>query len=214
MAKQSIYRGFYKATWFVIRPIFKFFTSFQIIFPPDLSLKKPIILASNHLNLYDPFLIGLSFPLSSKIHPLHFMAADGLMNSPLRIFLEFWGCFPAYFGRGLDVSLRIPRQILKQGGTVLIFPQGKRFQGFDIHQGKVGAAALALSTEAPILPMAISDSYPGDIVKFFLKKKKIKISIGRPFSLAEKLDKKENYTKADFAQGTEIIMREISRLFP
>ncbi len=213
MAKQSISRGFYKATWFFIWPFFKFFINFQVIYPPDLSLKKPIILASNHLNLYDAFLIGLSFPLSSKIHPLRFMAADGLMNSPLRIFLELWGCFPTYAGQGLETSLKIPRQIIQEGGAILIFPQGKRFQGFDIHQGKVGAAALALTTQASILPIAISDPYPGNTVKFFLRKKKIKISIGHPFSLVEKFNKKGNYTKTDFVQGTEIIMKEISQLF-
>jgi 1-acyl-sn-glycerol-3-phosphate acyltransferase len=213
MIKQVIAKVFYRLTWFTIWPFFKFFTNFQVRFSSNLSLKKPIILVSNHLSLMDPFIIGISFPLSSGIHPLHFMTADEWINSPLGIFIKLWGGFPTYYGHGLEVSLKEPREIIKKGGAILVFPQGKRMQGFDISQGKIGVAVLALTTKTPILPLGISDPYPGDIKKFFLRKRKIKISVGQPFSLAERLNKEENYTEADFRQGTEIIMKEISQLF-
>lgn len=213
MLKQWLAQIFYQLTWLIVRPIFKFFTNFQVSFLPDLFLEKPIILVSNHLSFLDPFLIGLSLPLSSKIHPLRFFAYDKFMNSPLGFFLKVWGSVPTYSGQGLDISLRLPRQIIKEGGAILIFPQGRRDKNFNIHRGKVGAAVLSLTTDTSILPLAISDSDPGNLLKFLLRKRKIKISIGRPFSLAEKLNKKENYTRADFNQATEIIMKEISRLF-
>lgn len=206
---------FYWMIWLFTWPIFKFFTDFEVNLPPAFSFdsyKKPLILVSNHSTLMDSFLIGLAFPIISEIHPLYFFTADQWINSPFGPIIEVLGSIPNYRGQGLEVSLHLPRQIIKNNGAIIIFPQGKRYRDFDASQGKIGAAVLALTTKTPVLPLAISDPSPGNIVDFFLMRRKIKVSIGQSFSLSEKYGKKENYTKDDFIKATAIIMEEIRKL--
>jgi len=126
--------------------------------------------------------------------------------------LKPWGCFPVFYGRGLDVSLNIPKNIIKQGNSVLIFPRGRRIKRFHKKKGKVGAAVLSLENNVPVLPIKVIDSHPGSLINLFLRRRKISITIGIPFPLNEKIKKDNNYAREDFNKATEIIINEINKL--
>ncbi|MFH0906678.1 MAG: lysophospholipid acyltransferase family protein [bacterium] len=199
--------------WLVLRPFLKVFTDFQISYPDNFSFKTPVIVVANHMGLMDPFLVGVSFPLFSKIHPFSFMTADSWINrSILGIFVKLLGGFPTYYGQGLEISLKKPQEIIKNNGSIVIFPQGKRIWNISASQGKIGAAVLALKTRTSIIPCRIIDTYPNSVIKIFLRKRKFKIIIGQPFSLTEKFGKKNIYTKNEYIQATKIIMQKIKEL--
>lgn len=204
---------FYYFSWLLLRPFLKFFTHFQVQFQNITLIKKPIIVVANHMSFLDPSLAGITFPLFSKIHPLYFMTKDSIIKKPLLgLLLKALGGFPAKKGQGLEVSLKKPQELLAKAQTVMMFPQGKRQLIFNIEQGRVGTAALALKTKVQILPLGIIDSAPGSIKKFILRKRRVKVKIGRPFSLHQILGEKTNYSYGDYAQGTKVIMKEIGKL--
>lgn len=211
----GLFRRFiYSLTWLFCWPLFKFFTRFRVKHQQNgFSVLKPVIIVSNHLSLIDGFLIILSFPFYSKVHPFRFMVADTWIKmSVIGFLLKLWGGCPAYYGKGLDKSLKEPREILRKGGTFLIFPRGRRTKRFYIKKGKIGTAVLALSTNTPIVPIKIQDPYPGNLIKFFLLKRKVKILMGKPVDLRKELDKDHGFTKRDFWRATEILIKNIRKL--
>jgi len=189
----------------------KFFIKLKVQFLTQFPFKKPLILASNHLSFLDPFLLCICFPFRSRIHFIRFMTADILMKK-FDFIIKHWGCFPTFHGKGLDISLKIPQEIIKQGHSLLIFPRGKRIKRFYKKKGKVGTAILALTNNTPILPIKITDSHPGSLKKLFLRKRQIKITIGKPFLLNKQIKKNGDYANNDFREATEIIVRKISEL--
>ncbi|MBU2578317.1 MAG: lysophospholipid acyltransferase family protein [Patescibacteria group bacterium] len=193
--------------WLFTKLFIKFKVQFLNIFP----FKKPLILASNHVSFLDPFLICICFPFRSGIHFIRFITADYYIKR-FSFIMKHWGCFPAFYGEGLDISLKIPQEIIKQGNSLLIFPRGKRIKHFYKNKGKIGTAILALTNNTPILPIKINDSYPGSLKKLFSRKRQIKIIVGKPFLLNERIEKKSDYTNDDFRKATEIIVKEISKL--
>ena len=53
------------------------------------------------------------------------MVDDKYYKIYFKTFFLLTQTFPSYYGQGLDVSLREPRKILRNGGVFLIFPQVK-----------------------------------------------------------------------------------------
>lgn len=202
-----------KIGWIALRPILKFFTGYYLVSQIDpKALKRPLIIVSNHTSLIDPPLLGTALPFSCPAYPIYFIAKDSLFTAPfLGGFLKFFGAFRAWRGEGLQKSLKEPKRILENGCSVVFFPQGKRYQEFLSEQGKPGAASLALDSGVPILPCAICSLAPFSWKNFFLRRYRVRIKIGRPFLLREKLA--QNYVFDDNLEiATQIVMREIQKL--
>ena len=118
---------------------------------------KPCILVSNHISLMDFVLYTLVFPLRT----MRFLVAEVLYNRAkfLKVFLNLIG------------SIRVDRdaksfdfvsnalQVLDDGGTVGVFPQGRlplKGQKFPF---TVSTAYIALHTDAPIVPVYTDGNY-------------------------------------------------------
>ena len=203
-----------KIGWLVLRPILKFFIRYRFRAECEIDeLKSPLIIASNHLSYLDPPILGTVLPFGSQAYPVYFITKDSLITAPFwGGFLKFLGALRAWRGTGLEKSLAEPKQILERGCSLVVFPQGKRYpyNEFKLEQGRPGAATLAFETGKPILPMAICGIQAFSWKNFFLRKYSVKVIIGRPFMLGEKLA--QNYVEGNLEVGTQIIMREIQKL--
>ena len=167
---------------------------------------KPLIVISNHKSYYDPLVIACSFPVTSKVYPLRFIAKDEFFTNLISTFI-FWamGAFPTYSGQGLDKSLAKPEHVLTNGGAVMFFPEGQCYREENLGAPKIGAAMLALRhPQAQIIPMAIHNSYK--IGHAF--RPVIKTTIGQPFYLKDKIA-----VTSTPEQISEMFMREISNLY-
>lgn len=129
-----------------------------------------VLVCGNHNSNWDPVLVALAF---TKRHPLHFMAKVELTRIPvLGTIIKWLGAFGVDRGHSDLGAIRQAIQYLKNGETVMMFPQGGREK--DNHkEAKTGAALLALRTGVPVLPVYIT------------KKKRIfrknKVIIGHPY---------------------------------
>ncbi|MFJ4518188.1 lysophospholipid acyltransferase family protein [Streptomyces sp. NPDC088817] len=119
----------------------------------------PVILASNHLSFIDSVVIALLSP-----RPVHFLAKDayftgtGVKGLLTRCFFTAFGCIPVDRGahRGARTSLQAAERVLAEGRAFGIYPEGTRSLDGRLYRGRTGVAWLALTTGAPVVPVALT----------------------------------------------------------
>ena len=116
--------------------------------------EQPYVLASNHFSLIDtPLMFGF-MPV-----PFRILARDGLWKIP------FIGWHISRAGH-LPVNRENPRRAVqniayaaekvREGRSILVFPEGCRRRGEKAPRFKTGAAHIAIRAGVPIVPIAIS----------------------------------------------------------
>ena len=113
----------------------------------------PVILVANHESLFDPWLLALATPRTVR-----YMAKSELWKYRLvGAAIESFGAFPVERGAGDTTALSRAAELLRQGNVLGIFPQGtsRRLPQRPYHRG---AARLALSTGAPLVPVGMTDA--------------------------------------------------------
>ena len=140
--------------WFVIG-LLKLFT--RVIFRvkiegySGLPLRGPVVLAANHISLWDPILVA-----AASRRPVHFMAKEELFRAPvLGKLLPHLKAFPVRRGENDRDAIRSALAVLSKGGVLGIFVEGTRNKGQEVMPLKRGAAMLASRGEATIIPVAI-----------------------------------------------------------
>ncbi len=117
------------------------------------NLQSGLIVVANHQTYFDPFWICL------KIHrKFRFMAWDKAFDWFLiGRFIRYLGAFPVSLERGGTVkTLKQTLAALRDGATVVIFPEGSReFSDGKMLSFKTGAARLAIEANVPILPVTV-----------------------------------------------------------
>src|SRR4030042_277706 len=169
----------------------------------------PLIIIANHKSFLDPLISGLCFPFFSKIYPLRFIAKDTFFKNPIGwIFYKSVGAFPACKGQGLAASLKIPSQILREGGSVMFFPEGIRVREDCLGQPKIGAAELASHfPEVPIIPIAIFNTHKVGQLGLLYKRSRLRVKIGEPVGYNDKAFQLPAET------GIKIMMGEIEKSY-
>lgn len=197
-----------------MRAILRIFTRYEVRGAEHLKgLTGPLIIVANHKSKYDGYFIGASVPFASALFPIYFMTDSWYMERPiLGAYLRSIGDFPVYEKVGLDRSLEIATKLLEEGRVVCIMPEGKLYRQDGIAEGKIGAAALALRTGAPILPMAIKGGHAFNELTFFLGRHSLRVAFGAPFAL-HPATVEGNDQFAYYQKQTEIIMEKIKALY-
>ncbi len=172
-------------------------------------VKPPLILIGNHKTFYDCFVYRVALGVTgSGLLPLRFMGAkhfhDKWLNLMSKIgvvgFIYFiFGVFPVIYGQGLDVALKDAKNIIRDGGAVAIFPEGKVIRENELGQFKRGAAALALMTGATVLPTSIKTGKR----KFF--RREYMMRFGKPFEVPQNLSYEEG---ADYMRSVVLKLYE------
>ena len=191
--------------WPIIRIVVFVFFRFKIKAKINLKeLEPPFIVVINHTSWLDSFLAGASFPFNSKVFPICYAAWQKLYYFPLFFPLLFLGStFPVKRGIGLENTLKQPVKILKNGGVVGIFPEGKRRRFGRPRKGKRGAGYLALTTGVPVLPIKI-EGVLGLKMSDFFSRRKITVNIGEPFTLPREMKYPKNLNEA-----TDLIIKKM-----
>lgn len=111
-----------------------------------------VIIASNHQTYVDPF-----WAACTVRRPVRFLAWDAAFNWPVvGSFLRLFGAWPLQL-EGVDPApIRRSLQWIREGGAVVIFPEGGRGNpDGSMKKFKAGAVRMALETGVPILPVTI-----------------------------------------------------------
>lgn len=191
----------YSLVRIILHYFFKIVFRCKIIGANNIPTHGGAIIASNHISLFDPPVIGTSF-----IRPLHFMAKEELFVIPIvRWVLTRLKAFPVRRGMADRKAIRHALTLLENGEMLGLFPEGTRSVTGKLGKPEAGLAMIALKARVPIIPTAIIGTN-----KFFKKGflvPRFTIKFGSPiFADQQSLDKEgmENLSNK--------IMQEISYL--
>ncbi len=188
-----------RIVWWLFRILFSLEYSGIENVPP----RGKAIVACNHPSYLDPVLIGL--PIA---RPIRFMAWDALFRVPiLGRAIRAFGAFPVDITKGKgEKAFREAQRILDEGELLGIFPEGQRSESGSMGELRVGAARLAIESNAPIIPVTIggaSRAWP----KWKLLPRPAKLIVR--FHPAIVLDDTERQARRDDRDYTDAIMKTV-----
>ncbi len=208
-----------KLGYIVFYPLHKIFVSIKINGRENLiGLNKPIIIASNHTSELDVTIAPLLFPFFSKFFPIYFVSNSrekwrtfGWRNYIYGgVFFNMLGGYALYSGHhDYAISLEQHIDLLKNGRTVFIFPEGRRTLDGNLGPAHGGLGFLAYTTDATIVPIAINTFYDMSLPKYFSGSKKVVINILKPIHKSE-LFNTANPSIDDFKNVSQIVLNKIA----
>lgn len=192
------------AHWFV-----RLTARLNVIGLEHVPFEDSFILASNHIGRLDAALIYTFTPRRDII----LMVAEKYRDIPFVSWLAnqlgvIWvDRFNADFS-----AVRATLKRLKQGGVLVLAPEGTRSHTGALQEGRPGVSFLAARAAVPIIPVALAGS---DDALFFpnlrrLRKTPVTIRVGKPFALPSIAGDRETTQKIQ----TEEIMCRIAALLP
>ena len=179
-----------KLIWVPTRSILSFFGHFEVTGLEHVeSLKTHVIFACNHSSEIDPILIPAALPFWSRQSPMFYVSREKRFygGSGWRRhfyggkFFEAWGSYQVFVDlRDYEKALVNHLGIVRDGGSLCIFPEGRTTPNGIIQQAKGGVAYLAYTTKTPIIPVYIGGVFKLSFKDFLLRKKKITVRFGAP----------------------------------
>ncbi|MFE1645526.1 lysophospholipid acyltransferase family protein [Microbacterium sp. P01] len=174
---------------FIIRPLARVIYRPRVEGTSLVPKTGPVIFASNHLSFIDSIAIPVAAP-----RPVHFLAKSSYFDGKgasgwvSREFFTAIGAIPVKRGAGqaaLD-ALEQQRQLLADGKTVALYPEGTRSLDGRLYKGRTGVAFLALQTGAPVVPVGLigTDEVMPVGAKRPAMNKRITVRFGEPLHLA------------------------------
>jgi len=111
-----------------------------------------LIVAANHQTYIDPFWLSLQIK-----RPTRYLAWSAAFRWPVvGRCLTWFGAWPLALEGADPAAIRRSLQWLREGGAVVIFPEGGRStETGSLERFKAGAVRLALEAQVPILPVTI-----------------------------------------------------------
>lgn len=166
-----------------------------------------LVVVSNHLRMADIPLLAAGLP-----RKLAFVGKKELWDKPaFRILGNWYDSFSIDRTTVDTKALRRCLRVLKDGGALLIFPEGTRSPDGIIQRGHPGAALIALHADVAVLPVALTGTETADGGTWLWRRPRLTVTIGKPFKLDNLpgLSSKERLIPA-----TDLIMRRIAELLP
>ena len=168
------------------------------------------IIAANHINSWDHFLIVLA--LKNRIKTIYFVAKEFKNFWQLIILGGFYFLTETIFinkKEDRESLLTKLANYLNKDKIIVIYPEGTTNKGNELLQGKTGVVELAIKSGKPVIPFGILHKKNS--------KKKI-LRIGKPlyFTIEKEIpeeikNNRENYYLF-LRKNTDKVMREISKL--
>ena len=176
--------------------------------------RGPVILAANHMALIDPLFIGVACP-----RPVRFIAKQELFDEgtlPKRLLARILRAFGPLSvdrrpGQSAQEAMDNSLAVLKSSEVFGIFPEGTRSPDGRLYKGQTGLAWLALTTGAPVVPVALAGTErilpPGRKVPRF---NRVAVRIGEPVDLSPWKD--QAHKARPRRAATDAIMDAIAKL--
>jgi 1-acyl-sn-glycerol-3-phosphate acyltransferase len=191
------------ALWIVLRILLKPHIRGLENVPPT----GPVIAAINHTSFLDPVMVMAFLP--RVVIPL---AKEELFKH--RFFgwvFRAYGCIPIRRGEIHQSAIRRSLELLRDGGLLLVAPEGTRSRDGRLQPGHSGVALLATRTNATILPISIWGVMPfGQNVRR-LRRTEVHMVIGKPFRIAVEGRK---LSREQLDEITDEIMYQLAELLP
>lgn len=146
-----LYRGRWFGRWVIRRRY-----DVRVHHPERFPARGPVVVTANHIGIIDGPLMAIFAP-----RPVHALTKVEMFDGKLGRFLRLTGQIPLDRFRSDPLAVRTALRVLREGGTVGVFPEGTRGNG-ELDTFRRGAAYLAMVTGAPVVPLTfIGSREPG-----------------------------------------------------
>jgi 1-acyl-sn-glycerol-3-phosphate acyltransferase len=137
------------------KTIAKTFFNYRVIGAENMIEEGPCIIAANHCSYLDPPLVGVACKRA-----IHYLARKSLLDVPiLGPILPELNVIPVDQKNADRSALMGAIRVVRNGGAVLIFPEGTRSPDGNLQPGQPGIGMIVAKTGAPVVPARISGSY-------------------------------------------------------
>jgi 1-acyl-sn-glycerol-3-phosphate acyltransferase len=184
-------RGWRRFSVIVLRPLLMLLMKYRWQGKENFPLKNGVILAPNHLSYADWPAVALFSYVYGHRYPVFMIKSAVFEVKVLGPLMFKLGQLPVYRGRGdAGLVLKQAERALRAGACVIVYPEGTATRDPDLWPmvGKTGAARLALSTGAPVIPIAhwgAQDVLPyGSKRPHLFPRQTIKMAAGPPVDLS------------------------------
>ena len=152
----------------------KIFFRLKIIGKENIPLTGPVVIASNHISLLDPPIIGVASP-----RKVHFMAKQELFVPIIGPIFKILGAFPVRRGSADRNAIKHGIDLLNAAETLVVFPEGTRSKTGRLGQAQPGALMMAGKAHATIVPTIVSGTNIRASGKFWPQ---ITVTFGKPLN--------------------------------
>ncbi|MFD2829360.1 lysophospholipid acyltransferase family protein [Corticicoccus populi] len=140
----------------------------------------PVLICSNHISDFDPPLIGISLK-----GEMSFFAKSELFKIPVfGNIVSRLNTIPVERGKSDRQALKDSVEALKEGRTMLVFPEGTRSRDGELKDFQQGASFMAVKAGAVIVPAAIKGKYN--------RKEGVTVVFGKPIDVQEMVNEGKN----------------------
>ncbi len=145
--------SFYSKAKFMLAGLIRKLWRIKVVGKENELENKAYLICSNHMSMLDPVVIGAAIKHNPK-----YMAKAEVMRVPvLKGLLKALGAFSVDRGGSDVAAIKKTINLLKDGESVVMFPQGTRHKGVDpkTTSVKFGCSMIAQRAEVGVLPVFI-----------------------------------------------------------
>ena len=204
----------YRFTELTLRPIIALLFNWRFQGKEHIPREGPLLVACNHISYLDPLAHGYMLVRSGR-RP-RFLAKNELYgNAFMRVLLHGTGQIPVERGSGSHAPVEAASRALKEGEAVLVYPEGTVTTNADFSpmHAKTGIARLTLSSEAPVLPIAVGGSqhvWQRDGARSLTFGRPIWLRAGPPIDFSQFEGQQDD--PQTLRKVTDTVMEELTRL--
>ena len=174
--KRAPLRGFFNV---LMRILGRLLLRLRFIDLQNVPMHGPAILMINHVSWADPFLVLIGVHRSI----VAMAKVETFEDLRTRWMVEPYGTIPVHRG-SVDVqAIRSAAEVLREGGLVLISPEGTRSKTGALIPAQEGFAFLATRTNTPVVPIAIVGTKNILPALKRLRRADVTVTFGKPFEM-------------------------------
>jgi 1-acyl-sn-glycerol-3-phosphate acyltransferase len=166
------------------------------------------VLASNHISWTDIHMLGASLPLSHR--PWWLGKIELFDNRLAAWWLKQMRVIAVRRGKRDLSALEACEKVLRDGGPLVIFPEGHRSSTGGLQEAKAGVVRMAARTNCPIVPVAMYGTEHG--FRGAISRKQITVVFGKPYH--PDVENPKHIPSATMQLLTEEVMLRIAELMP
>jgi 1-acyl-sn-glycerol-3-phosphate acyltransferase len=197
----------FRAFWLTVGSLLRLAFRLRVEGPPLPA--GPCVIVANHVSFLDPLLLGAG----SRRRIVFLMDAVIYRTPPLRWFYRWNRAIPVDPRGNNRQALRQARAALADGHVLGVFPEGGISRDGRLGRGNPGAVALALASEAPLVPVGIlgtAEALPPHRRR--LRLHPVRLRFGTPLPAEHLLAGGSGGRKQRLESATRQVMEEIAAL--
>lgn len=172
----------------VVAPLARLLWRPEVVGRKNVPKRGPVILASNHLSFIDSPTITLLAPRKvSFLAKQEYFTGTGFRGAVSRAFFSGIGAIGVERGAGAAAqqALDLGLARIEAGEAFAIYPEGTRSLDGRLYRGRTGVAWLALTSGAPVVPVALTGTeHVQPVGSRVPRLARVRIEFGEPMDLS------------------------------